>query len=151
MIEYKINNATQNDLLLHLELCNNMFIPPLNLKVDLKEYGQKIFENAFLVEAWHQKDLIGLIATYFNDVEKSIGFVTNVSVIKEFNNRGVAKKMLELTKKYAIENNLKIIKLEVHPENENAIRFYIKNDFKIITKEANSIIMELPLNKDNNG
>jgi ribosomal protein S18 acetylase RimI-like enzyme len=145
VVEYKINSATLNDLLLHLELCNSLFIPPLNSKVDLSVYAQKIFNNALLVEAWKQNDLIGLIAAYFNDIQNDIGFITNVSVVQEYNNQGVAKELLSITKQYATEHHFNKIKLEVHPENEKALRFYSNNNFKIITKESNSIIMELSL------
>jgi ribosomal protein S18 acetylase RimI-like enzyme len=146
VLEYKINTATQNDLLLHLELCNSFFIPPLNSKVDLKDYGRKIFHNAVLVEAWNSNDLVGLIATYCNDLSNRVCFITNVSVVQEFNNQGVAKELLRITKQYAADHNFNKIKLEVHPKNENALRFYINNNFKIITKESNSLLMELSLN-----
>jgi ribosomal protein S18 acetylase RimI-like enzyme len=150
VILYKRNSATKNDLLLHLEMCDSLFIPPLTTKVALKEYAVKIHENGILFEAWNKKYLIGLIATYFNDPERSIGFITNVSVVKEYNNKGVATELLKITKKYAIENDFKKIKLEVNPGNEIALQFYIKNNFKIITKEANSVIMELLLNINSN-
>ena len=83
-IIYTIDKSSVQDILIHLRECNNDFIPPLSDKVDLKEYAKKLFEKSNKIEAWHNNTLIGLIAAYFNDSINKIGFITNVSLIKNF-------------------------------------------------------------------
>lgn len=147
MIAYKIKKSTQKDLLLHLEKCDALFVPALSSKVDLTIYADKLTNNAQTFEAWYDVALIGVIAAYFNDLQTKTGFITSVSVLEKYNNQGIATQLMKLTKEYAIQNGFEKIQLEVHPENENAIRFYTKEAFKITTKETTSIIMEYDINK----
>ena len=50
-IEYKINQSSNLDILQHLNNCDDNFIPKLSSKVNLKDYSNKIFENAVRIEA----------------------------------------------------------------------------------------------------
>ena len=93
-IEFKYNSATFNDILLHLNSCNNHFVPPLNTKVSLEEYSLKIFEKAIKFEIWNNTKLIGLLAAYKNDESKSL-FITNVSIEENFTGKGFSNKLLE--------------------------------------------------------
>jgi len=144
-IAYKIKKATQKDLLLHLQKCDDLFVPKLSSKVDLETYVQKITTYAQTFEAWNETELIGLIAAYFNDLKQEIGFITNVSVFKDFSNQGIGMDLLKMTKEYALQHSFHKINLEVHPENKKALQFYLKNDFKITMQDADSVIMEFDI------
>lgn len=147
-IIYLIKTAKQNDILLHLKLCNVEFIPKLNTRVNLEEYSIKIHQNAITFEAWNQNQLIGLIATYFNQ-EPLFGFITNVSVTKNHMGTGIASKLLEMCINYALNNKYQTIKLEVTKENIPAINFYKKYNFTEIETKTDSLIMNLSLNANN--
>lgn len=147
-IIYQIKTAKQNDVLLHLKLCNDEFIPKLNTRVNLEEYSIKIHQNAITFEAWNQNQLIGLIATYFNQ-EHLFGFITNVSVAKNHMGTGIASKLLEMCINYATTNKYQTIKLEVNKENIPAINFYKKYNFTEIETKTDSLIMNLSLKTNN--
>ena len=141
---YKINSANNQEIFLHLQLCNNEFIPKLNTRVDIVEYSNKIHQNSIKFEAWNKKRLIGLIALYFNNDEFS-GYITNVSVCKDYMGKGIASKLLEMCVNYAKFNKYNYIELEVNHENIPAINFYIKNYFSQKERTKDSYIMKLIL------
>jgi ribosomal protein S18 acetylase RimI-like enzyme len=138
---YKIKTATGKEILSHLLLCKNNFIPPLDKKVMLEEYSIKIAEKAITFEAWNELNLIGLIAAYFNDKINSIGFITNVSLIENFKGMGIASELMIMCINYARQNNFKEIKLEVNSNNLNAIKLYKKFNFQEIENNCNNNIL----------
>jgi len=142
MIEYKIKESSQKDIFLHLRKCNQSFVPVLSNKVDLAKYSTKIFDYAVTFEAWEESEIIGLIAAYFNDDKSKKGFITNVSVIPDRNNKGIAGNLINMVKDYASKNSFEILQLEVHLQNIKAIEFYLKKGFEIIDKKEESIDME---------
>nr|WP_320118356.1 GNAT family N-acetyltransferase [uncultured Marinifilum sp.] len=141
MIEYKINTSKSENILIHLNKCNNHFNPPLNQTVNLKEYSDKIHKNSITFEAWYKKELIGLVATYFND-NKIDSFITNVSVIKEFWGHGIASNLIDSCISYARNNSFKQIQLEVNKDSKQAIHVYEKYGFKNKSQNNESIIMK---------
>ncbi|MBC7694106.1 MAG: GNAT family N-acetyltransferase [Burkholderiales bacterium] len=126
---------------MHLNYCNNSFIPPLNTRVDLKEYSKKIYNNAVTFEAWHDQRLIGLIATYFNK-EDNFGFITSVSLAKEYSGVGIASKLLEMCVEYAAKHHYDELKLEVNNDNIPAVNFYKKYNFTQIDINKDSLMMK---------
>jgi len=143
-ITYQTKTATKNDVLLHLNLCNDAFIPKLDSRVNIEEYATKISQYAITFEAWNNQQLIGLIATYFNQ-ENHFGFITNVSVLKENMGTGVASELIEMCIQYASINNYEEIKLEVNKDNTPAINFYKKYNFTEIETKNDSLIMNLKI------
>ena len=60
------------------------------------------------------------------------GYIAGLFVKKEYQREGIGKKLIEYIKpKY---NQLK---LDVYIKNKNAIKFYIKNDFKVVSEKNN--------------
>lgn len=139
-ITYKIKTSTENDVHLHLCNCNDSFVPPLNTRINLTDYSKKIYDNAITFEAWNDKELIALIASYFNK-ENDFGFITNVSVIKEYIGTGIASELLKMCIEYATNQHYKSIKLEVIKDNIPAINFYKKYNFTQIDTKNDSLIM----------
>jgi ribosomal protein S18 acetylase RimI-like enzyme len=144
-LTYKIKTVSESDIQLHLNTCNNSFVPPLNSRINITDYSKKIFNNAVTFEAWKDKELIGLIAAYFN-IENKSGFITNVSVLKELMGVGIASKLLQMCLEYATKKNYNEIKLEVFKDNIPAINFYKKYNFTQIDKKNDSLIMNHILN-----
>jgi ribosomal protein S18 acetylase RimI-like enzyme len=138
-IEYKINSASKNQILEHLQYCNNQFVPRLDSRISILEYSSKIESNAIIFEAWYDQKLIGMIAMYVNDVNN--GYITNVSVYSEFNGKGIAKKLFQNLLNYNDTRNIKNIELEVNELNTNAINLYSKIGFVYVEKKENQILM----------
>lgn len=139
-ISYKNNSATQQQVLGHLERANDQFIPPLSAKVELNGYAQKIAGNAETIEAWDNDRLIGLIAMYANNPEFG-GFITNVSIEKEYMRRGLAAALMAESKKLVAHKGMNQITLEVARANKRAIDFYRKMDFTLQKEGEDSIWM----------
>jgi len=132
--------------LIHLEECNENFIPPLDQKVDLRDYSKKLAEKSITFEAWDGKKLIGLVAAYFNDLEQRVGFITNVSVVKDHHGKGIARALMDRCIEYAKKENFRSIKLEVSENNEGAIQLYKKLSFTPIELKDQTVKMILDLN-----
>ncbi|MGQ1908548.1 GNAT family N-acetyltransferase [Marinifilum sp. RC60d5] len=142
MIEYKTKTANSTDILAHLDTCKNLFIPPLDQTVNLEEYSDKIYKNSITFEAWHNKILVGLIATYFNDKQKINSFITNVSVLKKFNGRGIAGELMKACMAYAQKESFKEIQLEVNKNAIEAIHIYEKFGLQKHCIKNQNIIMK---------
>ncbi len=147
MIDYKVKQASEKDLYLHLEKCNHLFVPPLSEKVNLQDYARKLFENAHTFEAWDSKELVGFIGVYFTDRQTKKAFISNVSILETYNNKGTATELLNMTKEYAKSHEFDKIVLEVNAKNMNAIAFYVKNNFEIEYEKMDSLFMEFNIKK----
>ncbi len=142
---YKIGTATAKEILAHLKECNNNFQPSLAKRVDVDEYSQKIFESAMTFEAWSGNFLVGLVAAYFNKDLNYCVYITNVSVLENFMRLGIASRLLMECVGYAIKENFRGIKLEVHSENSRAIDLYRKFNFTLEGINEDFLRMELIL------
>lgn len=140
-MKFTKNRSSALDINLHLHRVNLEFNPPLNTVVNIDEYATKIFCKAQRVETWDDINLIALIAFYMNSLESYI-FITNVSVEKDFQGKKIAKKLMEKVVHFKSKFQLNKIKLEVHKQNNNAISFYEKLNFEIITTNKDYILME---------
>jgi ribosomal protein S18 acetylase RimI-like enzyme len=143
-IVYKTNQAKDSNILKHLKSCNDHFVPPLDQKVNIKDYSQKLFENANTFEAWYENDLIGLVAAYSDGIKKRM-FITNVSVTEQFSNQGIASALLEICVQYTQDKQLQEIILEVNQKNKKAIRLYAKLNFEEIGLDNGFLLMRLEI------
>ena len=143
-ILYKIKTVGIIEILTHLTECNESFYPPLMERVDLEEYSRKLFERSITFEAWNEATLVGLIAVYFNEFDRS-AFITNVSVLKNFMGLGVASNLLEQCIEYAAGKKFEEIKLEVNAGSIYALKLYRKFDFTIDSASGDFLRMRLKL------
>ncbi len=119
----------------HLQKVNSLFTPSLDLRVDLKEYADKLNDKAINLEAWHSDILIGLLSYYLNEQLNEV-FVTNVSVLKEFQGAGIAS---ELLNKMFEDNDVKSkskIRLFASSKDEKLLNFYKKRGFYLGCKSG---------------
>lgn len=138
-IVYKKNTASVNTIFIHLNHCNNQFVPALSTRVSLEVYAKKMVYNAILFEAWTDEKLIGMVAMYLN--EQKHGYITNVSVYNEHVGKGIAKQIFVNLMEFAKANSISEIKLEVSAINIVAINLYKNFGFESIQEKNNQIIM----------
>ncbi len=138
---YAKNTAGAVQIIAHLEQASDLFVPPLHQRVHIADYGKKIAENCVTFEAWDGAILVGLIAAYFNDIRKITGFITSVSVLKEYLGRGVGSKLMEQCVDYARMHEFGEIKLEVFNKNKNAILLYQRSGFEEVEARDDLLIM----------
>lgn len=130
------------DVSAHLNRCDNDFVQNLTAKTDITAYCEKIVLHAHCFEAWHEITLVGLVAAYFDSKIKN-GFITNVSVIPEFQRSGLGSQLLtqcisELQKAGAVR-----IRLEVDQHNHTAQRLYYKYGFSTVATEGSIVTLML--------
>jgi ribosomal protein S18 acetylase RimI-like enzyme len=128
-ISYRRGRSARADILAHLKSCDGDFSPPLHTYTELGEYSAKIARRAVTFEAWRGDILAGLVAAYLNDPEARAGFITNVSVLKEFERRGIASRLVADALEYARAKGFETVSLEVPVDNAATIRFYRKFGF----------------------
>jgi len=140
-IDYKIKTVTEKEIFDHLFECKDNFIPSLDKTVDIKDYSKKIFESAITFESWEKNRLIGLVAGYFNDYKNQKGFITNVSVSRNYQGKGIAIKLMKMCKDYAAKYNFNEIRLEVKKNNVTAIKLYQRLGFDEIEVKQDILTM----------
>jgi len=140
-LQYKIKSASCQTIINHLKECTDYFIPSLHTYVNIDEYGRKIFDESMTFESWDGCDLVGLLAAYFNDNKTKVGFITNISVLKEYQSIGVASRLMKAAIDYGKKNNFVKLKLEIRSDNKKASQLYKKFGFIVIEKKKNTIIM----------
>lgn len=144
IITYRELSATQEQVLTHLEQCDDAHQPPLSQRVCIADYAKKIVQNAETFEAWSEHRLVGLVATYFNGTNGT-GFVTSVSVEDGFTGRGIATILMARCIERAQSLGMTSIALEVFRDNSHAIRLYQKHGFVEYANESDPIRMQLSL------
>jgi ribosomal protein S18 acetylase RimI-like enzyme len=141
MNKITINNSTQEQIYNHLTSCSKSFTPELSSYVDIEGYSKKLYENSRRIELIVDDILIGLIAFYNNSDQKNL-YITNISVVPEYHNQGVAQILLDTCKSRCTELQYNNITLEVFKNNKPAINFYEKNDFILHETKDNVLILK---------
>jgi ribosomal protein S18 acetylase RimI-like enzyme len=128
-IQYKISAAHEFEILELLRRTSDRFSPALETYVDLKQYAQKIYNNATTFEAWDGKIFIGFVAAYLNDDESKQGFITLVVLDEKYASQGIAHQLFNLLIEQTKKIQYKSLLLEVSPTNEHALNFYTRFGF----------------------
>lgn len=109
-------------------------VSSLEAAVFSQPWSEKGFEDALNMEntiflvAENQGAIAGYIGMYLSMDE---GEITNVAVAPGARCIGIGKELICCAKKTALEKGITKIILEVRVSNENAIRLYERNHFKI--------------------
>lgn len=142
-IHYAENQSNLNEVLQHLNACDEAFMPPLSSRVELQAYALKIFDKAHRFEAWQDVEMVGLIAAYCNDPAKQSSFITSVSVSPSFQGMGIASRLMEQCIRELKSHTFKRLQLEVASNNLPAIRLYQKFGFSHVRAQGAALTMTL--------
>lgn len=129
-IELRINTATEDEIRKHLLLCDDRFEPPLSSRVGINEYASKLATRSVTFEAFAGPELAGLVAAYFGAETVGEAFISNVSVLSDYEGLGLASRLMELCIDHARSKNSPAIVLEVEESNERAVCFYERLGFR---------------------
>ncbi len=147
-IEFKVSRATAGEILQHLSACDPNFVGSLRLRVDLQEYAVKVFNHAVRFEAWAEGKLVGLVAIYCNDQDYRIAYITNVSVLAQYQGRGIATQLIHRSVEHADKCQMRRVRLEVGNTNHFASSLYAKSGFVAAGRKNSMDIMDLILDED---
>jgi ribosomal protein S18 acetylase RimI-like enzyme len=146
-LEIYVNRASVAQLAQHLRLCDQSFVPPLSERVALMEYSTKLYAKAERFEAWIDTTLVGLLAGYYDAESSMVAFITSVSVLKEWQGRGVASVLVERSIAHAQHLGFGLIELQVALQNDLAVRLYQRHGFQVISQDDNQAKMALALKR----
>lgn len=134
-IECRYNKADATEIEKHLADIDSSYAIRLSERVNIKEYAIKLFTYSERIEMWSHCQLVGLVAFYYNDKEKEV-YISNVSINKEYRNRGVAKRLMAQLERLAVKNQYKRIRLE---SSIQVSGFYKKIGFQVREKISTTI------------
>jgi GNAT superfamily N-acetyltransferase len=77
---------------------------------------------------------IGFLDVEINHPQKANLKIHKIYVLPEFHGKGVGYQLLKEAKRFALSNEMNSISLQVN-RNNNALNFYLRNDFKIIDEQ----------------
>lgn len=148
MISILQENRTANSILEYFENNFFLFVPALTSRVNIQDYVDKIHRNA--LQFWaierQKNEIAGFMACYFNDFDNRTGFITTISVRKDYQGFGIGKRLLSEAIVYALELNFIKLVLDVYKTNDRAIELYKKNGFRAFEITRNNIRMVKLLN-----
>ncbi|MBK7646202.1 MAG: GNAT family N-acetyltransferase [Betaproteobacteria bacterium] len=144
-IQFSLNNASEAEIVGHLWHCDANFVPPLSDRVEINDYANKITNKAMRFEAWSGDKLVGLVGAYCNDQQRSVAFITSVSVLKEWMGKGIAESLIQQCIAHARVSGMRQISLEVASDNLPAIGLYEKSGFVAGKTYASFVAMDLYL------
>lgn len=143
MPDFRRNDSDACLVAAHLRACDDSFVPSLSGRVDLEGYSRKIVESAERFEAWIDGELVGLVATYCNDLRRGVAFITSVSVLPSRQGRGIASRLLVIGIDHVRSLGIGRIELEVDRGNTAAMRLYEKHGFSLGRNDERSVHMYL--------
>lgn len=142
-VEYRSNKASAAQIAAHLRRCDADFVPPLSGRVEINSYASKLVDKSTRFEAWADGTLIGLVAVYCNDLEKRIAYITSVSVLKKWRQKGIATRLLRQCLAHAQGAGMGRIRLEATGNNTNTDSLYKRIGFVAGQTDASFLGREL--------
>lgn len=94
-----------------------------------EEYKEKVCQHAQILKAVYNGIIVGFVAFYANNIETKQAYITQIIVLKEYQNKHIGHMLLTKCFDYSRDVGMKECKLEVYNDNLNAIAFYKKNGF----------------------
>tara|TARA_R110002072_G_scaffold242550_3_gene401318 strand:- start:5887 stop:6339 length:453 start_codon:yes stop_codon:yes gene_type:complete len=144
-LAFNTNRADASAIETHLRACDAQFVPHLSDRVDLAVYGAKMASQAVLFEAWAGDTLVGLVAGYANDPKKHDSFVTNVSVLPDWQGQSIANRLLSAFIDHARTAGFERVVLSVDARNDRARALYHKFGFTDGSSEGTALEMTFNL------
>lgn len=107
------------------------FLPKLSSRISLKDYANKLLENAMIFSFLSKSQkIISSIILYCNDETKENAYIPIIGVVKEFRGLGLTKALYAQVEVYLKKSGFKFLSLETWLGG-NALPFYIKKGFFI--------------------
>jgi len=144
-----ILDNSKDRIIRFLNLVDDQFHVKLSERVNIEDYSTKLSKaamNYYLVI--DEKD-VGHLGFYVN---KSDGFlfISSIALMKDFEGRGLAGKLIGFLKDYAVNLQIYKVSLHVHKEASNVVRFYKKHGFVITNDNKDNYVMSCEIKCINN-
>jgi ribosomal-protein-alanine N-acetyltransferase len=121
------------------------FEPILSSRVDIPFYAHKLHDRAVRFEAWLDNDLVGLVASYCNQVSRGKAFVTSVSIKSDFQGQGVACELMKWCIDHARSLGFTHMELHVDQRSLPALALYQKLGFSTLCSNKTMLTLSITL------
>lgn len=121
-LSYSIERPSLHELLQFLYESSKEFDTPLEQKLDIPQYAQKLYENSSFIICRDNVHIVGMICCYTN--RPPIGYISNVCVLSTHQGIGIFKQCFNLLIDYCKSSGIDEIHLEVNNQNHNAYNIY---------------------------
>lgn len=147
------NVSDKEEILKSIRLLEENLRPSLSERnVDLVDYTKKLSNSG---KIWCHYDMgkpVSIIAGYCNDFESHTAYLSMLVVAPEYRGKKLASSLLSEFEKYAQENQMESVKLEVRKHNDTAQKLYRKFGYRVIGDASeNSLYMKKRLEKIGGG
>lgn len=116
----------------------------------LSNLAIKFAKNAVFISILDNEKVVGYAAFYCNNLESKMAFLSMIIIDRDYQGKGCGHMLMDKVCQIAHENGMHSIRLNVANRNINAIRFYEKIKFSIISKSETIMIMEKDLTENDN-
>lgn len=135
-----------------LQLMSHEFPIPLNEKVLISDYVEKILNRGYILVAEENGEIAGINMFYANDDVKKQAWISLICVSEKYRRAGVATSLLKMSEDISLNNGMKYLLLHVHKDNVKAIKAYekygfIRND-SVGANEVYNVTYEKKISRD---
>lgn len=138
IIELKDDKKDFKELEDFLTKTKDLLPVPLDKRVNIHEYVKKILTFGKVKVYKIDDNIVGAILGYMNDTIKEEAYISLLLIDNIYQSKGIGTSLIKSFEKQAVQNNMKIIKLYTHKDNDRAINFYKKNGFYISDEKSNA-------------
>ena len=108
---------------------NDFFSLQMHDEKKLREFADKYSQNAIVFVAEENKDVLGFIAFYANDLASHCAFISSIVIRGQYQGRGIGSQLLDEVEEYAKMKEMITVVLEVDKINMKAINLYRKKGY----------------------
>jgi ribosomal protein S18 acetylase RimI-like enzyme len=141
MITIEIRHLTSSIISAYLLENDQIFIPPLSQRLNIRSYADKLSTYGVHFCAIYNDLMVGFLGCYINDPLKNTAYISTFSVSRDYQGKGVAKKLLALAITHAKNRGFMQVKLQVHVSNLAASNLYSESEFLKTDRNINYIEM----------
>jgi ribosomal protein S18 acetylase RimI-like enzyme len=135
LVEITASQINMHQIEVYFSKLSREFLADLKSQIELEKYLIKIEKLSNHIVAFEEIEIVGTLFYYSKD---NTCFITHISVLPEYERLGIGCRLFN---KLLETKNNENIELEVHPNNQKAIKFYQKLGFLFISSENSNLRM----------
>lgn len=135
------NIVNKSDIDFFLRKTNSKMVESTLSSAKYDLWIDKIYNNGIFIIGSNSDNFCCCAALYVNDYHKFIAYLTYISVVPNMIGKGIGKYLMKEVERICLMSKMKWLKLEVKKENLNAINFYKKLGFDVVSENYTSFYM----------
>ena len=117
-------------------------------RIHLEEMARKFASFGTVIELIEDEERIGFAAFYHNDRKLRRAFLSMIVILPEYQGKGYGSRLLAEVEHECVDDEMKILAVEVRTDNERAIKFYETRGFAVVNALSDiKVILEKELDK----